>query len=285
MQELANGIIQGSVFALAAIGLSLIFGVVRVPHFAHGESVMLGGMVALVAVADHGLPLAVGILLGVVAATALGLLVHAVVYYPLRNRDETNLLICALALVLIIPAIGFKIWGDAPRVIPNQSDHVFSLLGARVTVMKVVVVVVALALTVGLAWFVGHTRWGNAMKAMALNLYAARLMGIPTRSYGALAFGIGSVLAGLGGALLGTIQPVQVDQGATLVLKSFIIIIFAGLGSIWGAWAGGLILGLVESFGASYLSSAYIDTYSFLFLVIVLLARPQGLFSLVRTRD
>ncbi|MDT5175220.1 MAG: branched-chain amino acid transport system permease protein [Mycobacterium sp.] len=285
MQELVNGIIQGSVFALAAVGLSLIFGVVRVPHFAHGESVMVGGMVALVAVADHGLPLLVGIGLGIVAAVLLGVAVQLLLFYPLRNRDETNLLICALALVLIIPAVAYKIWGESPRIIPNAPDGVITLFGARATTMKLIIVVVTLVATAALVAYVARTRSGRAMKAMALNSYAAQLMGIPTRRYATLAFAIGSALAGLGGALLGTIQPVQVDMGATLVLKSFIIIIFAGLGSIWGAWAGGLILGLVESYGASYLSSSYVSTYSFLFLLVVLLVRPQGLFSLAKTRD
>ncbi|MTD13904.1 branched-chain amino acid ABC transporter permease [Nakamurella sp. YIM 132087] len=280
-----NGLIQGSVFALAAIGLSLIFGVVRVPHFAHGESVMLGGMVALTVVTSWGGALLVGIAVGVVAAIAFGCLIQVILYHPLRRRDETNLLICALAVVLIVPAISFKIWGDAPRIIPVDGDRVVEILGARATTMKLVIVGVTLLLTLALMWFVGRTRWGRAMKAMALNQYAARLMGIPTLRYSILAFAIGSALAGLGGALLGTIQPVQVDMGATLVLKSFIIIIFAGMGSIGGAWVGGVLLGLVEAFGGSFLSSAWIDTYSFVFLLAVLLVRPQGLFTLARARD
>lgn len=284
MQELANGVIQGSVFALAAIGLSLIFGVVRVPHFAHGESVMLGGMVTLTLV-NHHLPLLVALGGGIVAAIVLGCLIQLALYYPLRSREETNLLICALALVLIIPAIGFKIWGADPAIIPGAPDHVVTIFGARVTTMKLVIVILTAVLTVGLLLYVGRTRSGRAMRAMALNPYAARLIGIPTRRYTTIAFAIGSALAGLGGGLLGTIQPVQVDMGANLVLKSFIIVIFAGMGSIGGAWAGGLLLGLVESFGGSYLSSAWVDSYSFIFLLVVLLLRPEGLFSLARSRD
>lgn len=285
MQELANGIIQGSVFALAAAGLSLIFGVVRVPHFAHGESVMLGGMITLQLSKNQDWPLAVALLGGIVAAMIFGCLVQLAIYWPLRDRDETNLLICALALVLIVPAVGFKIWGGDAQIIPNSLDHTFTILGAHVTAMKAIIVVVALVLTAALIAFTDYTRTGQAMKAMALNPYAARLVGIPTRLYATGAFAIGSALAGLAGGLLGTIQPVQVDMGANLVLKSFIIVIFAGMGSIGGAWAGGLILGLVEAFGGSYFSSAWVSSYSFIFLVVVLLIRPQGLFSLAQARD
>lgn len=285
MQDLANGIVQGSIFALAAVGLSLIFGVVRVPHFAHGESVMVGGMVALIAVADHGVPLLAALALGVVAATALGVIISLFVFYPLRKYPEVSLLITALSLVLIIEAGAFKLWGDSPRVIPGAPERVLHILSARVTVMRVVIVVVTAAVVLALHLFVQRTRTGRAMKAMALNSYAAQLMGIPVRRYSAIAFAIGSALAGLGGGLLGTIFPVQTSMGAGIALKSFIIIIFAGLGSISGAWMGGLILGLVESFGATYVSSAYVDTFAFVFLVAVLLVRPNGLFSLSQSRD
>lgn len=285
MQDLLNGIVEGSILALAAVGLSLIFGVVRVPHFAHGESVMVGGMVALVAVADHGIPLVAGLALGVIAATALGVALSLWVYYPLRHHPETSLLITALALVLIGSAAAFKLWGGDPRIIPGAPDRTLEFLSGRITVMKLVVVLVTTAVVIGLHTFVQRSRIGRAMKAMAVNSYAAQLMGIPVRRYSAIAFAIGSALAGLGGGLLGTILPVQTSMGAGIALKSFIIIIFAGMGSIGGAWLGGLLLGLVESFGATYISSAYVDTFAFIFLVAVLLLRPQGLFALGQSRD
>lgn len=285
MQELMNGLVQGSIYGLAAIGLSLIFGVVRVPHFAHGESIMVGGMIALVSTTSGGLPIAVGLLLGAGAATLLGVLMAVLVYNPLRHRPEVSLLVCSLALVTIASSIAFKLWGDSPRVIPGGPSQVVSIFGAQVTVMKIVIVLTSAVLSVGLHQFVRRTRHGRAMHAMAVNEYAARLMGIPTLRYAAIAFGVGSLLAGIGGVLLGTIQPIQFDMGAGLALKSFIIIIFSGMGSIGGAWVGGLVLGLAESYGATYISSGYVETYSFAVLLVVLLVRPQGLFGSVMTRD
>lgn len=285
MQTIIDGLVQGSIYGLAAIGLSLIFGVVRVPHFAHGEAVMLGGMVGLALVADSGLPLLVGLVVGTLAATAFGLFVGAAVFYPLRQFSEINLLITALALVFIVEAAATKIFGEQPRVIPGAPESSVSFLGAQVGVMRIIILGVALVGAVGLHLYVERSRTGNAMKALALNPSAARLMGIPVRRYWILAFVIGSALAGVAGVLLGTIVPVTSTMGALISLKSFIVIIFAGLGSIGGAYVGGLVLGLVESLGGSYISSGYINAFSIAFLVAVLLVRPQGMFAAGVARD
>lgn len=285
MQELANGLAQGSIYALAAVGLSLIFGVVRVPHFAHGESLMVGGMVTLIAVRDHDLPLVVAMLIGTAAATVLGVAIGVGIFYPLRKYSELNLLITSLALVFMISAFAAKVWGDTPRVIPGGLDTSVEFAGARITQMRLVIMAVAIVGFVILGQWVRKSRPGRALRAMALNAYAARLMGIPTLRYSALVFGIGSALAGLAGALLGTILPIQATMGANISLKSFVIIIFAGMGSIGGALAGGVLLGLVEAFAGSYLSSGYVNAYAFVFLVAVLLIKPEGLFSLGGARD
>lgn len=285
MQELANGLSQGAVYALAAVGLSLIFGVVRVPHFAHGESLMVGGMTTLIAVSDHDVPLVLAMLLGTAAATALGVVIGVGIFYPLRKYSELNLLITSLALVFMISAFAAKTWGDRPRVIPGGLDSTVEFAGARITEMRLVIMLVAIVVVVVLQRWVRTSRPGRALRAMALNPHAARLMGIPTLRYSALVFAIGSALAGLAGALLGTILPIQATMGANIALKSFIIIIFAGMGSIYGALAGGVLLGLVESFGGSYLSSGYVNAYAFIFLVAVLLLKPEGLFSLGGARD
>jgi branched-chain amino acid transport system permease protein len=285
MQALLNGLVQGAIYALAAVGLSLIFGVVRVPHFAHGESVMVGGMTTLVLVADHDVPLLLAMLLGVLASTVLGTVIGVGVFYPLRKYAELNLLITSLALVLMIEALAAKIFGDTPRVIPGGLDHSVELLGARVTEMRLIIVGASVCSFAALFVWVRKTRAGAALRAMALNAYAARLMGVPTLKYQALVFAIGSAAAGLAGALLGTIVPIQATMGSPIALKSFVIIIFAGMGSIGGALAGGFILGLVESFGGTYVHSGYLNAYAFVFLVVILLVRPQGLFALGGSRD
>lgn len=285
MTELMNGLTQGALYALAAVGLSLIFGVVRVPHFAHGESLMVGGMVTLVLAADHGITLPLAMLAGTLAATVLGVAIGAGVFYPMRKYSETNLLITSLALVFIIAAVASKLFGETPRVIPGGLDDPVNILGARVTEQRLLILGLTIVVFVALTLWVRRSRAGTAMRAMALNNYAARLMGVRTLQLTILVFALGSALAGFAGALLGTILPVQASMGATIALKSFVIIIFAGMGSIAGALVGGLLLGLVESFGGSYLSSGYVDSYAFIFLVAVLLLRPQGLFSVGADRD
>jgi branched-chain amino acid transport system permease protein len=285
LQTLINGLVQGSVYGLAAMGLSLIFGVVRVPHFAHGESLMLAGMFGLVLVRDHGLPLIVGVIGGTIAALILGLVIGLGIFYPLRNLSEVNLLVIALSLVFVIEAAAAKIWGDGGRVIPGAPNSTVTIFGAEVGTMRVIIFGIAAVIAAGLHAYVTRSRPGRAMKAMALNPSAARLMGIPVRRYWAYAFAIASALAGIAGVLLGTILPISASMGSLIALKSFIVIIFAGLGSIGGAYFGGLVLGLLEAFGSSYVSSAYVNAFAFIFLVAVLLIRPQGLFVLGSSRD
>lgn len=285
MTELMNGLTQGSLYALAAVGLSLIFGVVRVPHFAHGETLMVGGMVTLVLAADHGVPLALAMLIGTLAATLLGVAMGVGIFYPMRRYSETNLLITSLALVFITAAVASKVFGDTPRVIPGGLEDPVNIFGARVSEMRLLILGITVVVFVGLAVWVKRSRAGMGMRAMALNSYAARLMGLRTLKLTAIVFALGSALAGFSGALLGTILPIQASMGATISLKSFVIIIFAGMGSIPGALVGGLLLGLVEAFAGSYLSSGYINSYAFVFLVVVLILRPQGLFAIGANRD
>ena len=222
---------------------------------------------------------------GTVAATVLGVVIGVGIFQPLRKYSELNLLITSLALVLIIEAAAVKIWGETPRVIPGGLQDTMNIGGARVTEMGALIFGLAIAIFTVLHLWVGRSRTGRGLRAMALNPYAARLMGIPTVRYSAIVFAVGSALAGLAGALLGTLLPVHATMGSPISLKSFVIVIFAGMGSIGGALVGGLLLGLVESFGGSYLSSGYINTYAFIFLVAVLLIRPQGLFALGGSRD
>ncbi|MET0741984.1 MAG: branched-chain amino acid ABC transporter permease [Microvirga sp.] len=279
MQDLVNGLAQGAIYSLAGVGLVLIFSVVRVPNFAHGEPVMIAAMLPLTLMTVFQMPLALALLIGIVASVAFGYLLSVGIFSRLTGYPEVSLLIVSLALVVIISSVAVMIWGDNPRQTPGSPTAVLDLAGARIPVMWLIILVVALAATLALDIFIRGTSPGRIMRAMALNPFAARLMGIPVGRYHALAFGIGSGLAGLAGALFSLAFAVQATMGAAVALKAFIVIIFAGMGSIWGAFVGGLLLGLVESFGASYLSSGYRDTFGFIFLLAVLLIKPSGLFA------
>ncbi len=279
MQDIVNGLAQGAIYSLAGVGLVLIFSVVRVPNFAHGEPLMVAAMLPPSLMAAFGFSLPLALLLGVVAAIAMGVFFSVGVFARLGRYPEVALLVVSLALVVIISSVAVMVWGDSPRQTPGGPTAIISFLSARMPTMWIVIMATALLSTVALDLFIRFSSPGRAMRAMALNPFAARLMGIPVGRYHALAFAIGSGLAGLAGALFSLAFAVQSTMGAALALKAFIVIIFAGMGSIWGAFAGGLLLGLVESFGASYIASGYKDTFGFIFLLAVLLIKPAGLFA------
>ena len=278
MQDIVNGLAQGSIYALAGVGLVLIFSVVRVPNFAHGESVMVAAMLPLTLMSVLHIPLIAALLIGIAASAALGMVLAGGVFAPLRRYSETAMLMVSLALVVMISSIAVMFWGDDARITPGGPQSIVAFAGARVPVSWIIIFAAAILATVMLDLFVRYSSAGRVMRAMARNAMAAQLMGIPVRRYQILAFMIGSGLAGLAGALFSVAFSVQATMGAMVALKSFIVIIFAGIGSIWGALFGGLLLGIIESFGASFISSGYKDTFGFVFLLAVLLLRPNGLF-------
>lgn len=279
MQSIVNGLAQGAIYSLAGVGLVLIFSVVRVPNFAHGEAVMVAAMLPLTLMTALHLSLPLALAIGILAAVAMGAFFSVGVFARLTRYSETALLIVSLALVVIISSAAVMAWGDSARQTPGGPTQIYQVLGARIPVMWLIILAIAFVATLALDGFIRFTSPGRAMRAMALNPFAARLMGIPVGRYHALAFAIGSGLAGLAGALFSVAFAVQSTMGAAIALKAFIVIIFVGMGSIWGALLGGLLLGLVESFGASYLSSGYRDTFGFIFLLAVLLIKPTGLFT------
>jgi branched-chain amino acid transport system permease protein len=272
------GLVQGGAYALSAVGLVLVFGVAGVPNLAHGESVMLGGIVAAV-LASHGVPFAAAIALGAGAACLLGIVMGATVFDRLRNFPLEGMLIASLALIFIIEAVTTELAGDNPRAVSNAPAGTFRVFGARLPASWLIVFVAGIGLIGVLQLLIRYTRWGRGMRAMALNPAAAVVVGIPTRRYAILAFAVGSLMAGISGGLLAGAFPMDPTYGESVAFVAFTIIIFAGMGSIGGALLGGLLLGLVESFATAYLSSAYADTFQFLVLLGILLIRPEGLFG------
>ncbi|HEX3923807.1 MAG TPA: branched-chain amino acid ABC transporter permease [Streptosporangiaceae bacterium] len=272
------GLVQGGAYALSAVGLVLVFGVAGVPNLAHGESVMLGGIVAAV-LAGHGVPFAVAIAGGAAAACLLGIVMGATVFDRLRNFPLEGMLIASLALIFIIEAVTTELAGDNPRAVSNAPAGTFRVFGAPLPASWLIVFVAGIGLVGVLQLLIRYTRWGRGMRAMALNPAAAVVVGIPTRRYAILAFAVGSLMAGISGGLLAGAFPMDPTYGESVAFVAFTIIIFAGMGSIGGALLGGLLLGLVESFATAYLSSAYADTFQFLVLLGILLIRPEGLFG------
>lgn len=278
LQTTLAGLVQGGAYALSAVGLVLVFGVAGVPNLAHGEAVMVGGIVAAV-VAGHGVPFVAAIALGAGAACLLGIAMGATVFDRLRNSPLEGMLIASLALIFIIEAATTILAGDNPRAVQNAPSNTFRVFSAHLPASWLVVFVAGVGLIGVLQLLIRYTRWGRGMRAMALNPAAAIVVGIPARRYAILAFAVGSLLAGISGGLLAGAFPMDPTYGESVAFVAFTIIIFAGMGSIGGALVGGLFLGLVESFATAYLSSAYADTFQFLVLLGILLVRPEGLFG------
>jgi branched-chain amino acid transport system permease protein len=284
LSTLLVGLTQGGVYALSAVGLVLIFSVAGIANLAHGEVVMLGGFLGYqTAIHWHWsflLSLATGAVVGAVLGLVIGL-----VFDRLVGEVHESYLIASLALIFISEGIATKQFGEGAVTIPSASQKVFSFWGARLPLTWLYIIVAAVVLTVGLSLFVSLTSPGRVMRAIALNPVAAKLMGIEVRRYGMLAFVIGSAFAGIAGVLLAAAFPITTLSGENIAFYSFIVVIFAGLGSIMGALLGGLLLGVVGSFAATYVSSGYSNTFIFAFLLVVLLVKPSGLFGVTIDRD
>lgn len=279
-QQVANGIMLGSLYALLALGVALIYGVLSVPNFALGTKAMLGGYVAFVATSVLGLSYWAAILASVLVLALVGLLVERFIFRGLRSAPPVNGLIAAFGLLLVLESLALIIWGATYRRVPSPYDQqIVRILGATMTGQRVLVVVTAVVLFVVLHLFVRRTALGTALRAVAQNPYGALTVGIHPDRIAALTLAIGSALAGVAGALIAPISMVYPTLGEMLIVKAFVITILGGVGNIAGAIAGGYVLGLVESLGAAYISADYKDVFAFAVLVLVLAVRPQGLFG------
>jgi branched-chain amino acid transport system permease protein len=280
---LISGLVQGGTYSLAAVGLVLVFGVAGVPNLAHGEAVMIGGLIAGVA-AGHGVPFGGAIVIGAAAACLLGLVVGGV-FDRLRGSPDEGMLMASIALIFVIEASTTEFLGSDPRAVVNAPKHSFKIFSAQLPETWLIILVAGVGLSLLLEVVVRTTRWGRGMRAMSMNPAAAVVVGVPARRYALMAFAVGSVLAGIAGALLASAFPMGPTYGESVAFVAFTTIIFAGVGSIGGAVLGGMILGLVSAFGTSYLSSTYAESLQFLVLLLVLLLRPEGLFGVRVERD
>ena len=277
-QQLANGVALGSTYALVALGLTLIFGVLLIPNFAHGEFYMVGAFTTYTLVA-LGLNFWLAALVGIAAVMILGCLVDLVVFRPIENAPALSLMIAALAGSIIIQQVATLVWGTEPRTIPPPLTGVLRLPMVSLTYMQLVVIG-ALAVSWAAIWTVlNRSRLGLAIRAVSQNRDAALLMGIGMSQVRFATFAIGAGLGALAGALLGATFPIYPTMGANPVLKAFVVLVLGGIGSLWGAVASGLILGIAEVLVAGYVSSQLQDIGAFALLVAVLLVRPQGLFG------
>ena len=279
VQFLLAGITVGSAYALAAVGFTIIYNTSGVINFAQGEFIMLGGMLSA-ALSTAGLPFPLALLLGILAAGAVGLLVEKIAIEPARNAEVVALIIITIGVSLIIRGL-VQVWfGKGTHTLqPFSGDTPIRLFGATLLPQSLWVLGATFVIVLALAWFFGRTLLGKAMLATSYNKLAAQLVGINTRKVLLLSFGMSAMLGAAGGVLIAPITYTSYDAGIMLGLKGFVAAVLGGLGGGVGAIAGGLILGIAEAMTAGYVSSSYKDAVPFVLILLILFLRPQGLFG------
>jgi len=277
VQLLFAGLTTGAVYALVALGFTLVFQASEVVNFAQGEFVMLGGMVTVFAF-EAGLPLPLAAALAIAVAVATGLLLHRLAIEPAKGATVVTLIIVTIGASILIRGLAQIVFDKQFHALPAFSgDEPLRLFGAAILPQSLWVLAGAGAIVFGLWLFMEHTLLGKAVRATAANRLAAELVGIDTRIVLALAFAISAAIGAVGGILVTPITLTSYAVGTILALKGFAAAMLGGIGNPVGAVLGGLVLGLLEAFAAGWISSTYKDGVAFLVILLVLLAMPQGL--------
>ena len=278
-QQLVNGVQIGSVYALVAIGYTMVYGIAKMINFAHGDIIMVGSYVALIFFQSSGLPV-----WGVIAATAavsavLGVTIERLAYKPLRGGSRMSALITTIGVSLMLQNGFLLLFGSSPRPFPNHfTGEGFTLGGVTVSRLTAITLVVTVVLMVLLTLFVNRTRVGKAMRAVSEDQGAAQLMGINIDTSISITFAIGSALAAVAAVLYSSTYPlINPYLGSMLGLRAFIAAVIGGIGVIPGAMIGGFIIGIAEALIKRYISSAMADAIVFALLIIMLLVKPSGL--------
>jgi branched-chain amino acid transport system permease protein len=279
LQTIINGIMLGSIYALVALGLTLIYGILEIPNFAHGALYMIGAYFAFLVITSFGVSYWLALVISMIFLFFLGMFVERVVYRPLYVQPVINSFIAAVGLILIIENGALAIWGPAFRRFPRASSTVFHVLGVTITSQRIIVIVTAVLLIIVLQLFIKRTRLGAAIEATSQNRQGAQLMGINTSLVGGIAFGIGTALAAVAATLVAPILLIYPTMGAPVIAMAFVIIILGGMGSFFGAVVGGYLIGLAETLFSAYVTSNFVDSLIFGILVFILAVRPTGLFG------
>jgi len=279
MQYLLTGLTVGAIYALVALGFSIIFNASHVINFAQGEFVMIGGM-ATMSLAAGGLPYGLAIPLAVAAAALVGLALEKFAVEPARGASVVTLIIITIGASIFLRGLAMLVWDKNLHALkPFTGDAPISVGGATILPQSLWVLGVTLAIVLALSWFFGRTLLGKAMLATSHNRLAAQLVGINVRLVLFLSFGLSAALGAIAGILIAPITTTSYDVGVMLGLKGFAAAILGGLGSGIGAVIGGLVLGIAEAMSAGYLSSAYKDAIAFVIILAVLFFMPSGLFG------
>ncbi len=279
LQQLVNGISLGSIYALVALGYTMVYGIIKLINFAHGDIYMIGAYVGFAATAYLGVGFIPSLIIAMAACAILGVTIEKVAYKPLRNSTRIAVLITAIGISLLLEYVMMYFVGAQVRSYPRLlSDTLLNLGSIIISTQQIYIIVTSIVLMIVLQYIVKKTKVGKAMRAVSADKDAAQLMGIKVDSTISFTFAIGSALAGAGGVLVGvyynSIDPLM---GMMPGLKAFVAAVFGGIGSIPGAMIGGLSIGIIETLVSGYGSSMYRDAAVFAFLIVILILKPSGL--------
>jgi branched-chain amino acid transport system permease protein len=287
IQHFFNGISLGSIYALIALGYTMVYGILQLINFAHSDVYMVGAFAAYYTAAALGISRSPGfttlvILLSaaMVVCAIVGVTIERFAYRPLRKAPKLNILITAIGVSLLLQYSGQVIFGADPKVFPQVIEDavLFELVGAQVKLSDVTVIGVTVAMMFALNFLVFHTKFGKAMRAISSNMTVASMLGVNTNKVIAFTFIVGSSLAGVGSVLVGMKYPkIEPLMGMMIGLKAFVAAVLGGIGSLPGAVLGGMLMGLSEEYVVAYLSSTYRDALAFGILIVILVFRPAGL--------
>jgi len=279
IQQLINGVSLGSIYALIALGYTMVYGIIKLINFAHGDIYMVGAYIGFFATSMLHLPVLPALIISMVVTGLFGMLIERLAYRPLRHAPKVSVLITAIGVSLFLEYTSMFFVSPQPRTFPNVMESVTYHMGPFVVnSQQILILVITTILMVVLTYIVQKTKIGKAMRAVSFDTETAQLMGIDANRVISITFGIGSALAAAGGVLVGvyynSIDPLM---GIMPGLKAFIAAVLGGIGIIPGAMAGGVILGIIESLVSGFLSSTFRDAAAFAILILVLLFKPSGL--------
>lgn len=279
MVQIVNGLVLGGIYALIALGFTMIFGISKIGNFAYGELIMLGAYVSLIGITSLQMNFFVAVLFSMIVMFGFGILTERLVFRPVRGMSIVNTFLVSIGLMYMLRNLAEIIWGTYPKSMNVSIEGVLKIGEITISYQRIVALLITLILIILLYVVLYKTKIGKAVRAYSQNSYGAEIVGVHVNQINMFVFGSSALLAAAAGSILGMIFSVNPEMGFLPLLKAFAIVVIGGMGSLGGAVLGGIVLGLIEVLGITYISSMYQDLFAFGLMILILLIKPHGLFG------